>query len=293
MLNQCPKSNEIMSEKTTRYLDASKGLSDPLVCVLALGLTCDITEQRSTSAAIREATKAISGAAQLSNEEKLKKLLKQPKLDAGSSGSSSIKKKNYDLSHQGGSPSERKNTDRESDKLPSRNTLRLVDSLLLDERKSNQNSNIADQGAPRSFESTPNHTTSSNPIKMKVGSPSKNGQLGLSPLGSKRKESGEATNNSGARENKQSRSASGSGANRRVDENQTKSPSSFTSISTGAQNQTEKRMKKRKPFGKLFEGVIFVMSGFQNPHRKEVRDRAVEMGARYKGDWDSTCTHLM
>lgn len=71
-----------------------------------------------------------------------------------------------------------------------------------------------------------------------------------------------------------------------------------------------------KPFGKLLEGVVLVISGiqvsylnlryfkrqfsnidciifFQNPDRADIRDKAIRMGARYKPDWDSTCTHLM
>ena len=39
--------------------------------------------------------------------------------------------------------------------------------------------------------------------------------------------------------------------------------------------------------------VVFVMSGFQHPHRGELRDMAIDMGATYKQDWDKTCTHLM
>ena len=56
-----------------------------------------------------------------------------------------------------------------------------------------------------------------------------------------------------------------------------------------------KRKKKRirKPFSKLMEDVVFVMSGYQNPYRAELRRKACEMGARCKPDWDSTCTHLM
>lgn len=48
-----------------------------------------------------------------------------------------------------------------------------------------------------------------------------------------------------------------------------------------------------KPFHKLLEGVVFVMSGFQNPFRGELRDKAIEMGAVYKPDWKKGCTHLM
>eukprot|EP00088_Acartia_fossae_P042091 TRINITY_DN4407_c0_g1_i2.p1 TRINITY_DN4407_c0_g1~~TRINITY_DN4407_c0_g1_i2.p1 ORF type:complete len:352 (+),score=101.61 TRINITY_DN4407_c0_g1_i2:1300-2355(+) len=40
-------------------------------------------------------------------------------------------------------------------------------------------------------------------------------------------------------------------------------------------------------------GVTFVISGFQNPLRGEIRSKACKMGATYKGDWDGRCTHLV
>lgn len=49
----------------------------------------------------------------------------------------------------------------------------------------------------------------------------------------------------------------------------------------------------RKPFSKLLEGVMLVISGIQNPSRKDLRDMALKMGAKYKPDWDNSCTHLM
>ncbi|GFS03558.1 DNA repair protein XRCC1 [Elysia marginata] len=48
-----------------------------------------------------------------------------------------------------------------------------------------------------------------------------------------------------------------------------------------------------KEFGCLMEGVVFVLSGFQNPYRAELRDKAVEMGAKYRPDWGRGCTHLI
>lgn len=48
-----------------------------------------------------------------------------------------------------------------------------------------------------------------------------------------------------------------------------------------------------KPFKTLFNGVTFVISGIQNPDRGEIRRKALEMGAKYKPDWDSQCTHLI
>lgn len=51
--------------------------------------------------------------------------------------------------------------------------------------------------------------------------------------------------------------------------------------------------KQKKPFSQLLKGVILVISGIQNPDRANLRTMALEMGAKYKPDWDSTCTHLM
>ena len=48
-----------------------------------------------------------------------------------------------------------------------------------------------------------------------------------------------------------------------------------------------------KPFRSLLEGVVLVISGYQNPLRGDLRTKALEMGARYKADWDNTCTHLI
>ncbi|XP_023221324.1 DNA repair protein XRCC1-like [Centruroides sculpturatus] len=50
---------------------------------------------------------------------------------------------------------------------------------------------------------------------------------------------------------------------------------------------------KDKPFNKIMKKVLFVLSGFQNPFRGELRDKAIEMGAKYKGDWEKGCTHLV
>ncbi|CAB4060184.1 XRCC1 [Lepeophtheirus salmonis] len=50
---------------------------------------------------------------------------------------------------------------------------------------------------------------------------------------------------------------------------------------------------KTAPFRKLFSGVVFVISGFQNPLRSEIRSKALAMGAVYSGYWNTTCTHLI
>lgn len=49
----------------------------------------------------------------------------------------------------------------------------------------------------------------------------------------------------------------------------------------------------KKPFSQLFENVVFIISGYENPLRSEIRRKAIELGGRYKPDWDNSCTHLM
>ena len=53
------------------------------------------------------------------------------------------------------------------------------------------------------------------------------------------------------------------------------------------------KAKPKKRFNELLNGVVFSISGIQNPERGDLRKKAVEMGALYKPDWDSTCTHLI
>ncbi|PRD31540.1 UNVERIFIED_CONTAM: Xrcc1 [Trichonephila clavipes] len=55
----------------------------------------------------------------------------------------------------------------------------------------------------------------------------------------------------------------------------------------------QKKVDNKRPFNKIMERVVFVISGFVNPLRGEIRDKALEMGAKYKGDWDKSCTHLV
>lgn len=56
-----------------------------------------------------------------------------------------------------------------------------------------------------------------------------------------------------------------------------------------AKSQEEQQV----PFTRLMEGVVFVLSGFQNPFRGELREKALEMGAKYRPDWMPDATHLM
>ena len=67
-------------------------------------------------------------------------------------------------------------------------------------------------------------------------------------------------------------------------------------LSLSQQTKTDKTSLKKKTylkFNEFFKGVNFAISGFQNPLRGEIRQKALDMGARYHGDWNSTCTHLV
>ncbi|XP_062499516.1 DNA repair protein XRCC1-like isoform X2 [Corticium candelabrum] len=47
------------------------------------------------------------------------------------------------------------------------------------------------------------------------------------------------------------------------------------------------------PFNEIMKGVRFAFSGFKNPYRGELRDKALALGAKYEPDWGSRCTHLV
>lgn len=46
-------------------------------------------------------------------------------------------------------------------------------------------------------------------------------------------------------------------------------------------------------FEMVQEGVVFAISGIQNPERGNLRTEALEMGARYRPDWTDDCTLLV
>jgi DNA-repair protein XRCC1 len=58
-------------------------------------------------------------------------------------------------------------------------------------------------------------------------------------------------------------------------------------------NENEIKRNKTVDKSKLMKNVVFVLSGFQNPLRSELRNKATMMGAIYNDDWDETCTHLI
>lgn len=65
-------------------------------------------------------------------------------------------------------------------------------------------------------------------------------------------------------------------------------------ITTPVPKQSPSNNRKYRAFAFLMTDVVYVMSGYQNPRRGQLRDKMTAMGAKYKPDWDKkTCTHLM
>ncbi|XP_047488476.1 DNA repair protein XRCC1-like isoform X2 [Penaeus chinensis] len=56
---------------------------------------------------------------------------------------------------------------------------------------------------------------------------------------------------------------------------------------------SQKNQRKTEPFASLMKDVVFVMSGYQNPQRSNLRDMMLDMGAKYKQDWEPSCSHLI
>ncbi|XP_031709223.1 DNA repair protein XRCC1 isoform X1 [Anarrhichthys ocellatus] len=66
-----------------------------------------------------------------------------------------------------------------------------------------------------------------------------------------------------------------------------------------SQSKPEPKPKQQKaggqqvPFKRIMDGVVFVLSGFQNPFRGELREKALDMGGKYRPDWTPGATHLI
>ena len=43
----------------------------------------------------------------------------------------------------------------------------------------------------------------------------------------------------------------------------------------------------------VLKGVIFALSGYKNPMRAQIRDKATKLGAKFEADWSDKCTHLI
>ncbi|XP_039974631.1 DNA repair protein XRCC1 [Xiphias gladius] len=59
------------------------------------------------------------------------------------------------------------------------------------------------------------------------------------------------------------------------------------------QQKTKSQDAQQVPFNRIMEGVVFVLSGFQHPFRGELREKALDMGAKYRPDWMPDSTHLI
>lgn len=81
--------------------------------------------------------------------------------------------------------------------------------------------------------------------------------------------------------------------NKRDDGKATPSRSREQEPTEQPRKERPKRPKQYKPFRKLLEGVVLTISGIQNPERGDLRSKALGMGAKYRADWDDTCTHLI
>ncbi len=67
-----------------------------------------------------------------------------------------------------------------------------------------------------------------------------------------------------------------------------------TTSNTKIANAKPNNQKRIKPDRlTILNGVVFVLSGFVNPERSEIRDLGLKLGARYRPEWDDDCTHLM
>jgi len=64
-------------------------------------------------------------------------------------------------------------------------------------------------------------------------------------------------------------------------------------VQNGTKMEESKKLTRSAPFRDLLRGVVFAISGFQNPLRGEIRGKAMEMGAKYEPDWSNKCTHLI
>ncbi|KAH0808118.1 hypothetical protein GEV33_014663 [Tenebrio molitor] len=64
-------------------------------------------------------------------------------------------------------------------------------------------------------------------------------------------------------------------------------------LSTSPSKKAKTVEKRKKPFSELLRGVTLVISGIQNPDRANLRTMALAMGAKYKPDWENSCTHLI
>uniref|UniRef100_F1L600 DNA repair protein XRCC1 n=1 Tax=Ascaris suum TaxID=6253 RepID=F1L600_ASCSU len=64
-------------------------------------------------------------------------------------------------------------------------------------------------------------------------------------------------------------------------------------ITPSKPHETITSTTSKVPFNEVLTGVRFSLSGYQNPQRSQLRDKARQMGAIYEADWTPSCTHLI
>uniref|UniRef100_A0A915ARE2 BRCT domain-containing protein n=1 Tax=Parascaris univalens TaxID=6257 RepID=A0A915ARE2_PARUN len=64
-------------------------------------------------------------------------------------------------------------------------------------------------------------------------------------------------------------------------------------ITPSKPHETTTSTTNEVPLNEVLTGVRFSLSGYQNPRRSQLRDKARQMGAIYEADWTPSCTHLI
>ncbi|TNN07092.1 DNA repair protein isoform 2 [Schistosoma japonicum] len=66
-----------------------------------------------------------------------------------------------------------------------------------------------------------------------------------------------------------------------------------TRLPQSCSSKNNKSTASHSPSQKPLSNVILTLSGYQNPVRSQIRDKALELGAKYRQDWGPDCTHLI
>ena len=81
---------------------------------------------------------------------------------------------------------------------------------------------------------------------------------------------------------------------KKVKEHQNNSPTPSTSTTAEKSKPKKPKLKKKNvAYNQILSGVVFALSGYQNPERSNIRDAGLKMGARYEGSWNDRCSHLV
>ncbi|KAF8563409.1 hypothetical protein P879_10295 [Paragonimus westermani] len=72
-----------------------------------------------------------------------------------------------------------------------------------------------------------------------------------------------------------------------------KSSSSNSTLKTFCPSASPPQCPQSSPSSHPLSDVIFSLSGYQNPLRNELRKKALNLGATYRQNWSTDCTHLV